>query len=166
LAKKKNKEKAVRSSITIAEKKLPPLAEVSPEQHLEIRSTPRAEMNLVPLDTFAYEHPGRRIEIDFTIPEFTAICPFSDFPDFATLHLRYVPNRRCIELKSLKLYINSFRDVKIFHEHVINVIRDDFVAACDPLEFHLEGDFNVRGNIKTVVRTSYVKPDRNRKGKN
>lgn len=142
------------------------MIEVSPEQHLEIRPTPREEMNLVPLDTFAYEHLGKRIEIDFTIPEFTAICPFSDFPDFATLHLRYVPNRRCIELKSLKLYINSFRDVKIFHEHVVNVIRDDFVAACDPLEFHLEGDFNVRGNIKTVVRTSYLKAGSKRKGKN
>lgn len=151
----------------MAKKKPKNLAEVSPEQHLEIRSTPRAGMNLVPLDTFAYEHPGKLIEIDFTIPEFTAICPFSDFPDFATLHLSYVPNRRCIELKSLKLYINSFREVKIFHEHVVNVIRDDFVAACDPLEFHLEGDFNVRGNIKTVVRASYVRPEsKKRKAKN
>ncbi len=150
----------------MAKKKLKKLVEVSPEQQLEIRPTPRAEMNLVPLDTFAYEHLGKHIEIDFTIPEFTAICPFSDFPDFATLQLRYVPNQRCIELKSLKLYINSFREVKIFHEHVVNVIRDDFVAACDPLEFHLEGDFNVRGNIKTVVRTSYLKPEKKRKGKN
>ena len=141
----------------MAKKKLKKVVEVSPEQHLVIRPTPRAEMNLVPLDTFAYEYPGKWIEIDFTIPEFTAICPFSDFPDFATLQLRYVPNQRCIELKSLKLYINSFREVKIFHEHVVNVIRDDFVAACDPLEFHLDGDFNVRGNIKTVVRTSYVR---------
>lgn len=167
MAKKKSKSKAVRSLTTTANKQLPPLSEVSPEQRLEIRPTPRGEMNLVPLDTFAYEHTGNRIEIDFTIPEFTAICPFSDFPDFATLHLRYVPNGRCIELKSLKLYINSFRDVKIFHEHVINVIRDDFVAACDPLEFHLEGDFNVRGNIKTVVRTSYVRLDaKKQKAKN
>lgn len=150
----------------MSNKKSKKMIEVSPEQHLEIRSTPREEMNLVPLDTFAYEHAGKRIEIDFTIPEFTAICPFSDFPDFATLHLRYVPNQRCIELKSLKLYINSFREVKIFHEHVVNVIRDDFVAACDPLEFHLEGDFNVRGNIKTVVRTSYFKSGNKRKGKN
>lgn len=143
-------------------KPLPPLREVSPEQHLEIRSTPRKEMHLVPLDTFAYDYPGRRIEIQFTSNEFTAICPFSDFPDFATLHIRYVPNRRCIELKSLKLYINSFRDVKIFHEHVVNQIRDDFVRACDPLEIHIEGDFNVRGNIKTVVHASYV---REKKGK-
>jgi len=170
LSKKKTRSKAVRASTNIEYKQLPPLREVSPEQHLEIRSTPRAEMNLHPLDTFAYEYPGERIEINFTSAEFTAICPFSDFPDFATLHIRYVPNERCIELKSLKLYINSFRDVKIFHEHVVNQIRDDFVRACDPLEFHIEGDFNVRGNIKTVVRASYVKAakakDEKRKGKN
>lgn len=134
---------------------LPAIKEITPETQLEIRPTPVAEMNLYPLDTFAYDYPGQRIEINFTSAEFTAICPFSDFPDFATLHIMYVPNRRCIELKSLKLYINSFRDVKIFHEHVVNKIREDFVAACDPLEFHLEGDFNVRGNIKTVVKTSY-----------
>jgi 7-cyano-7-deazaguanine reductase len=75
----------------------------------------------------------------------------------------YVPNQRCIELKSLKLYINSFREVKIFHEHVINKILVDFVAACDPLECHLEGDFHVRGNIKTLVRASYLKPDGTKK---
>lgn len=138
-------------------KPLPPIAEVTPTQHIEIRSTPPEEMNLFPLDTFAYEYVGRRIEINFTSSEFTAICPFSDFPDFATLNIRYVPNERCIELKSLKLYINSFREVKIFHEHVINQILDDFVKACDPLEFHIEGDFHVRGNIKTVVRASYTK---------
>jgi 7-cyano-7-deazaguanine reductase len=135
---------------------LPPLREITPETHLEIRSTPKAEMNLHPLDTFEYEYPGSRIEINFSSSEFTAICPFSDFPDFATLNIRYVPNRRCIELKSLKLYINSFRDVKIFHEHAINRILDDFVAACDPLECHIEGDFNVRGNLKTIIRASYV----------
>jgi 7-cyano-7-deazaguanine reductase len=127
------------------------------QQELDIRSTPRAEMDLFELDTFEYEYAGNEIWIDFEIPEFTAICPFSDFPDFATIKLKYVPNERCIELKSLKLYINSFRDVKIFHEHVVNVIRDDFVRICDPLKLEIEGDFNVRGNIKTVVRASYVK---------
>ncbi|MFN7927607.1 MAG: preQ(1) synthase [Blastocatellia bacterium] len=134
---------------------LPAIQEITPATQLEIRSTPASEMNLYRLDTFAYEYPGQRIEINFTSAEFTAICPFSDFPDFATLHIMYVPHKRCIELKSLKLYINSFRDVKIFHEHVVNKIREDFVTVCDPLEFHLEGDFNVRGNIKTVVKTSY-----------
>mgnify|MGYP002083255025 FL=1 len=126
-------------------------------QNLDIRSTPRAEMGLYPLDTFAYEFPGHEIWVEFEMPEFTAICPFSDFPDFGVIRLKYVPNERCIELKSLKLYINSFRDVKIFHEHVINVVMEDFVKACDPLKVELEGDFHVRGNIKTVVRASYVK---------
>jgi 7-cyano-7-deazaguanine reductase len=127
------------------------------QQGLDVRSTPREEMNLYPLDTFAYEFPGRKVKIDFEITEFTAICPFSDFPDFATIRLEYVPNERCVELKSLKLYINSFRNVKIFHEHVINVILEDFVRACDPLKVKIEGDFHVRGNIKTVVRARYKK---------
>lgn len=124
---------------------------------MDIQSTPRAEMNLFALETFAYEFPGREIKISFEMPEFTAICPFSDFPDFAVIRLDYVPNERCIELKSLKLYINSFRNVKIFHEHVINIILEDFVAACDPLSVEIEGDFHVRGNIKTVVRARYQK---------
>jgi len=127
------------------------------QQGLDIRSTLREEMNLYPLDTFPYEFPGREIKIKFEMPEFTCICPFSDFPDFATIRIEYVPNQRCIELKSLKLYINSFRKVKIFHEHAINVILEDFVKACDPLSVDIEGDFNVRGNIKTTVRANYRK---------
>jgi 7-cyano-7-deazaguanine reductase len=127
------------------------------QQSLDIRSTPREEMNLYPLDTFAYEFPEREININFEIPEFTAICPFSDFPDFATIRIEYVPNERCVELKSLKFYINSFRNVKIFHEHVVNVILEDFIAACDPVRVEIEGDFHVRGNIKTMVKASYRK---------
>ena len=138
---------------------MPPTETIPPpnQQGLEICSTARGQMNLYPLDTFAYEFPGREIKINFEIPEFTAICPFSDFPDFATIRIEYVPNERCVELKSLKLYINSFRNVKIFHEHVINVILEDFVRACDPLSVDIEGDFHVRGNIKTVVRANYQK---------
>jgi len=134
-------------------------AKLQPEnlQGLDIRSTPREEMELFPLDTFRYEYPGKEIWVEFEMPEFTAICPFSDFPDFAIIKLKYVPNERCIELKSLKLYINSFRNVKVFHEHVINMILDDFVKACDPIRVEIEGDFHVRGNIKTVVRASYKK---------
>jgi 7-cyano-7-deazaguanine reductase len=127
------------------------------QQGLPIRSTPREEMQLVALDTFPYEYAGREIRINFEIPEFTAICPFSDFPDFAVIKLEYVPNERCIELKSLKMYINAFRNIKVFHEHVINIILEDFVRACDPLRVEIEGDFHVRGNIKTVVRASYEK---------
>ena len=120
-----------------------------------IESTPVEEMNLYPLDTFPYEYPGREIVISFECPEFTAICPFSDFPDFATIKIDYVPRERCVELKSLKLYINSFRSVKIFHEHVVNKILEDFVAAVDPIRVELFGDFNIRGNIKTTIRASY-----------
>lgn len=112
-------------------------------------------MDLFPLDTFEYEYPGREILIDFEMPEFTAICPFSDFPDFGTIRIRYVPDKLCVELKSLKLYINSFRDVKIFHEHVVNRILEDFVAACDPIRVEVIGDYNVRGNIKTIVTAKY-----------
>jgi 7-cyano-7-deazaguanine reductase len=137
-------------------------AELPPvnQQGLDIRSTPREEMELYPLDTFPYEYAGREIHVQFEMPEFTCVCPFSDFPDFATIRLDYVPNERCIELKSLKLYINSFRAVKIFHEHVINIILEDFVRACDPLSLEVEGDFNVRGNIKTVVKAGYKKGER------
>src|SRR2546421_10618092 len=124
---------------------------------LDIQSTPREQMNLSPLDTFAYEFGGKDIKISFEIPEFTCICPFSDFPDFATIRIEYSPNERCVELKSLKLYINSFRDAKVFHEHVINMILEDFVNACDPLSVEIEGDFNVRRNIKTTVKASYRK---------
>lgn len=139
----------------VSETLLPPVN----QQGLDIASTPRAEMNLFPLDTFPYEFVGREVRINFEIPEFTAICPFSDFPDFAVIRLEYVPRERCVELKSLKLYINSFRPVKIFHEHVINVILEDFVRACDPLHVEIEGDFHIRGNIKTVVRARYTRGD-------
>ena len=139
--------------MAVTETALPP----TNQQGLDIRSTPRNEMSLYPLDTFPYEFVGREVKVNFEITEFTAICPFSDFPDFGTIRLEYVPNERCVELKSLKLYINSFREVKIFHEHVMNVILEDFVRACDPISLELEGDFHVRGNIKTVVRASYKK---------
>jgi 7-cyano-7-deazaguanine reductase len=124
-------------------------------QGLEICPTAREEMGLTPLDTFTYEFPGKEIWVEFEMPEFTAICPFSDFPDFAIIRLKYVPNQLCIELKSLKLYINAFRNIKVFHEHVINIILEDFVKACDPLKVEIEGDFHVRGNIKTIVRANY-----------
>ena len=132
-------------------------AEVLEHSGLVIEETPRETMNLHALETFDYQYKGKEINISFTCPEFTAICPFSDFPDFATIKIDYIPNELCIELKSLKLYINAFRSVKIFHEHVVNRILEDFVAACDPLSVDIEGDFNIRGNIKTVIRASYTR---------
>jgi 7-cyano-7-deazaguanine reductase len=129
--------------------------EVLEQSGLIIEETSPEAMNLPALDAFEYKYQGKEINISFTCPEFTAICPFSDFPDFATIKIDYVPNERCVELKSLKLYINAFRSVKIFHEHVVNRILEDFVRACDPQAVDIEGDFNIRGNIKTVIRASY-----------
>jgi len=130
-------------------------AEILEHSGLIIEETPPEAMNLPALDTFEYQYKGKEINISFTCPEFTAICPFSDFPDFATIKIDYVPNELCIELKSLKLYINAFRSIKIFHEHVVNRVLQDFVAACDPVSVEIEGDFHIRGNIKTVIRASY-----------
>src|SRR5260370_41923672 len=121
-----------------------------------MRIAARERRGLFPLETFPYEFPGREIRINFEIPEFTAICPFTDFPDFATIHLEYVPNERCVALKSLKLYFNSFRNVKIFHEHVINIILEDFVKACDPLSMELNDDFQARVEIKSVSRATHT----------
>ncbi len=93
----------------------------------------------------------RRYDIEFSCPEFTCLCPMSGFPDFATIRIRYQPREWCVELKSLKLYLNSFRARGIFHEDVVNVILDELTRRLDPWEADVVGDFNVRGNIKTVV---------------
>jgi 7-cyano-7-deazaguanine reductase len=100
--------------------------------------------------------PDRDYEIDFTIPEFTCLAPDSGFPDFATIRIRYIPDQKLVELKSLKLYINKFRDQEIFHEAAVNRILDDLVALLDPRFMEVVGDFNVRGNIKTVVTARYT----------
>lgn len=104
---------------------------------------------------FANRTHVRRYTVEFTCPEFTCVCPASGFPDFATIFIKYVPREWCVELKSLKLYINQFRDRGIFHEDVANVILDDLVALLDPWEMEVVGDFSVRGNIKTVVRARH-----------
>jgi 7-cyano-7-deazaguanine reductase len=100
--------------------------------------------------------PERDYEIDFTIPEFTCLAPDSGFPDFATIRIHYVPDQTLVELKSLKLYINRFRDQEVFHEAAVNQILDDLVALLDPRFMEVVGDFNVRGNIKTVVTARYT----------
>ncbi|GIX48077.1 MAG: NADPH-dependent 7-cyano-7-deazaguanine reductase [Candidatus Tectimicrobiota bacterium] len=100
----------------------------------------------------------RRYTVSFTIPEFTCVCPLTGQPDFATFRISYVPDAHLIELKSLKFYIQAYRNVGIFHEFVTNKILDDLVAACRPWRMDIEGDFNVRGGIKTVVRATYERP--------
>ena len=107
------------------------------------------------LETFPNPEPGRDYEIRLTCPEFTCLCPRTGQPDFATFTLTYVADRTCVELKSLKLYLWSFRDEGHFHEAVTNRILDDLVAAVGPRSMTLVGDFNVRGGIHTVVKAEY-----------
>ena len=109
------------------------------------------------LITFPNPRPGRKYNISITLPEFTCKCPFSGYPDFATIYIDYVPNERVVELKAIKLYINSFRDRNISHEESINLIMDDFVDACDPLSVTIKGDFLPRGNVHTVIEVSHEK---------
>ena len=109
------------------------------------------------LETFPNPRPGRDYEIDITCPEFTAICPITGQPDFATIHVVYVPGERCVELKSLKLYFWSFRNEGHFHEDVTNRILDDLVETLEPRRIEVTGDFNVRGGIKTDVRVTHGK---------
>lgn len=103
------------------------------------------------LKTFPNPRPGRRYEISFDCPEFTCLCPMTGQPDFARFEITYVPDQLCVELKSLKLYLWSYRDEGAFHEDVTNRIMDDLVAALSPLSLEVSGRFNVRGGIGTVV---------------
>lgn len=103
------------------------------------------------LETFANPQVGRDYTIRIRIPEFTCLCPKTGQPDFATLTLEYVPDRLCVELKSLKLYVWSFRDEGAFHEAVTNRILDDLVNSCSPRFMRLSAEFNVRGGIYTTV---------------
>jgi 7-cyano-7-deazaguanine reductase len=104
------------------------------------------------LESFDNRTPERDYTVQFTLPEFTCLCPRTGFPDFAVLHVRYVPGPRCVELKSLKMYVNAFRNVGVFHEDVVNGVLSDLVELLAPRYCEVIGDFNVRGNIKTVVR--------------
>jgi 7-cyano-7-deazaguanine reductase len=107
------------------------------------------------LITFPNPRPGRRYTINILLPEFTCKCPFSGYPDFATIAIHYVPNERVVELKAIKLYINGYRDRYISHEEAVNQILDDFIAACDPLEVTIKGDFSPRGNVHMVVEVHH-----------
>jgi 7-cyano-7-deazaguanine reductase len=113
-------------------------------------SQPRKQLEVV-----ANQHPNRDYEVSLEIPEFTCVCPMTGQPDFATIRIRYVPDRLLVELKSIKLYMWSYRSEGAFHEDVTNRILDDFVAAASPRWIEVVGDFNVRGGIKTIVRVTH-----------
>jgi len=105
--------------------------------------------------TFPNPHPERDYVIHFECPEFTCLCPKTGQPDFATIRVEYVPDQKCVELKSWKLYLWSYRNEGAFHEAVTNTILDDLVAATQPRRARVEGDFAVRGGIHTVVVAEY-----------
>jgi len=106
------------------------------------------------LEPWENPSPDRDYAIEISFPEFTCLCPRSGYPDFATIRINYVPDRFVVELKSLKLYLNSFRDRAISHEAATNLIFDDLRKILSPRKLEVVGDFNVRGNVKTVIRVS------------
>src|SRR5262245_33973155 len=107
------------------------------------------------LETFANQHPGRDYVIEIVCPEFTSMCPKTGQPDFGTITYTYTPNEKCVELKSLKLYLNRFRNQGIFYEHAVNRLLDDFVKACQPRRAKVVGAFTPRGGITTTVSCVY-----------
>ena len=109
------------------------------------------------LETFPNQHPGRHYTVVLECPEFTCMCPATGQPDFARITIRYIPDQRIVESKSLKLYLWSYRDEGVFHEHVTNQILDDLVKALDPLYCKVTGAFNVRGGISITVEAEHKK---------
>ena len=107
------------------------------------------------IDCFTNPKPDRVYQISIELPEFTCKCPFSGYPDFAVLRLIYQPGLKVLELKAIKLYVNSFRNRKISHEEAVNQILDDLVDACNPSWMELEADFNPRGNVHMVIRVHH-----------
>ena len=112
-------------------------------------------MSTATIETFPNPRPEREFEIAVDCPEFTSMCPKTGLPDFGTIHIRYVPDERCIELKALKYYLLDFRNKGIFYESATNQILDDLVGACAPRRMTVEGEFTPRGGIKTTVIAKY-----------
>ena len=110
---------------------------------------------IVEIETFPNPFPGRDYNIDMECPEFTCLCPKTGQPEFGILDIRYIPDKLCIELKSLKIYLTSYRNEGGFHEKVVNIILDDLGSACKPKKMKIVGDFNVRGGIHTTVTVEH-----------
>jgi 7-cyano-7-deazaguanine reductase len=116
---------------------------------------PLSTVDVGALETFPYEYPGKDITVTISTDEFTAVCPFSGLPDFATIRIEYIPGRVVIELRSLKYYLLSYRNVGIYQEHLVNRILEDLVACARPRWMKVEADYRVRGGIHTVARREY-----------
>jgi 7-cyano-7-deazaguanine reductase len=114
------------------------------------------------LETFPYEYPGKDIVINIDSDEFTAVCPWSGLPDFATIHIDYIPNKLIIELRSLKYYLLSYRNVGIYQEHLVNRLLEDLVRCAQPKWMKVSADYKVRGGIHTVASREYTGTKRQR----
>jgi len=112
------------------------------------------------LEIWGNPSPERDYEINITFPEFTCLCPRSGYPDFASINVRYVPDKKIVELKSLKLYLNAFRDAYISHEEITNLVYSELKKKLKPRFLEVVGDFNPRGNVKTVIRVSSEQENR------
>lgn len=135
-------------------------ARLAPKKGGAGKDDPRIRKAARELVTFPNAYPDRDYVVRIECPEFTAVCPMTDQPDFGRIDIEYVPARDLIELKSLKLYLHAYRDVGIFHETVTNAILDDLVKALRPRRMTVVGDYNLRGGIKTIVRAEHVAPGR------
>lgn len=109
------------------------------------------------LEAFDYQFPGKDIDIITSTSEFTSVCPFSGLPDFGKLTITYVPDLKCVELRSLKYYLMSYRNVGIFYEHLSNRIMEDLVTLLDPKRMTVECEFTIRGGLQTTIRAERVK---------
>ena len=132
---------------------------MAPKKAPTLKTLPRRTVTVPSkqLETFASPRPGRPFEIRFETEEFTCLCPMTGQPDFAHLTIRYIPDRLCVESKSLKLYLWSYRDEGAFHEAVANQILDDLVEALQPQWLQVDGDFLIRGGIRTRVSVEHGK---------
>ena len=124
----------------------------------DLTPEPESAIDAACLLSFDYDYPGQQAEVVIDTDEFTAVCPWTRLPDVGTLTVRYVPDRSCIELKSLKYYLLSYRSVGIVQEHAANRILNDLVEACRPLRMSVELDYRVRGGIHTTVTATYERP--------
>ena len=118
------------------------------QKNIRVLKTPK-------INVWKNQYSDKDYNINLEFPEFTCLCPKTGLPDFATINIDYTPDKLCLELKSFKEYLFFYRDIGIFHEHVINKILDDIVVACSPRKISVVGEFNVRGGIKTTVSAEY-----------
>jgi 7-cyano-7-deazaguanine reductase len=111
---------------------------------------------LPPIETFPNQFPDYEIKVEY--PEFTSVCPKTGLPDFGTITIRYIPNKYCLELKSLKMYLLGYRDLGIFYENAVNRILKDIVKTCQPMKAVVTGEFNPRGGLTSIVEAQYPRP--------